>query len=92
MVDTELRLCTICGDFNPVADFEISPEVCKWCDVTLRDEKLREYICSYNDENTPDFESDIFVCWAENVEHAKEQCQNAYPSAFVAEAYLKERQ
>lgn len=50
--------------------------------------EMKQYICSYNDENTPDFESDVFQCWADNEEHAKEQCQNAYPNAFVADVYL----
>lgn len=35
------RLCTVCGDFLPETEFEISDEVCKWCDVTIRDEEKK---------------------------------------------------
>lgn len=49
---------------------------------------LKQYYCSYNDNDTPLNESEVFVCMAEDSEHAKEQCENAYPNAFVAECYL----
>jgi len=49
---------------------------------------MKLYICSYNNEDTPDFESEVFECWADDSDHAKEQCQNAYPTAFIAEVYL----
>lgn len=32
------RLCSVCGEFYDKIEFEISEEVCKWCDVTIRDE------------------------------------------------------
>ena len=31
------NLCTICGEFMDITEFEISDEICKWCDVTIRD-------------------------------------------------------
>lgn len=31
-------LCMVCGEFMDITEFEISTEVCKWCDVTIRDE------------------------------------------------------
>lgn len=40
--DIELRLCRVCGDFYDIADFEIDDEVCRWCDVILRDELQEE--------------------------------------------------
>lgn len=48
---------------------------------------FRKFVCSYNDNDTPSMESETFACMAEDEAHAKEQCQNAYPSAFVAECY-----
>lgn len=36
MQDIEKRLCRVCGEFEPVADFEISDEVCKWCDEVCK--------------------------------------------------------
>jgi hypothetical protein len=35
----EQTLCKVCGDFYELTEFEISNEVCKWCDVTIRDIK-----------------------------------------------------
>lgn len=35
----EKLLCKVCGEFEPITDFEISDEVCKWCDVTIRDKE-----------------------------------------------------
>lgn len=37
----EKRLCRICGEFMPLEDFEMSEDVCKWCDVTLRDKEKK---------------------------------------------------
>lgn len=33
------KLCRMCGDFLLASEFEISDEVCNWCDVTIRDAK-----------------------------------------------------
>ncbi len=51
---------------------------------------LKKFYCSYNDNSTPQGESEVFVCMAEDANHAQEQCENAYPSAFVAECYEPE--
>lgn len=48
------------------------------------------YICSYKDNSTADNETDVFICHADDMEHAREQCQNAYPSAFITEIYIGE--
>lgn len=50
---------------------------------------MKTYICSYNDNDTPNHESEVFVCQADDIDHAREQCQNAYPTAFIAEIYLE---
>jgi hypothetical protein len=43
---TKNSLCRICGDFYPAQEFEIGPDVCRWCDVVIRDrlDYLREEI------------------------------------------------
>ena len=37
-----MKLCKVCGDFYPVSEFEIVDDVCKWCDVTIRDNDTME--------------------------------------------------
>lgn len=51
---------------------------------------LKKFYCSYNDNSTPQGESEVFSCMAKDADHAQEQCENAYPSAFVAECYEPE--
>lgn len=35
-----MNLCTVCGEFMDLTEVEISDEVCKWCDVTIRDKAV----------------------------------------------------
>lgn len=53
---------------------------------------MTTYICSYKDNSTADFETDCFICQADDAEHAREQCENAYPSAFITDVYAEENQ
>lgn len=49
---------------------------------------MEDYICIYYPYED-DIELEVFRCNAEDADHAREQCQNAYPSAFIAECYLE---
>jgi hypothetical protein len=46
------------------------------------DDSLYLFIVRYYDEKDGDF-LQYFECWAENIDHAKEQCLNAYPECKI---------
>lgn len=43
--------------------------------------KKPNYIVTYYEGSLPQY----FICFADNGEHAKEQCRNAYPDSAVVE-------
>ncbi len=46
---------------------------------------MENYIVSY----WIDGENYAFACQADNIPHADEQCENAYPNCFISETYLE---
>jgi hypothetical protein len=45
---------------------------------------MLEYVVSLYDSDNDSF---VFTCFADDEDHAKEQAENAYPSAYIAEVY-----
>jgi len=44
---------------------------------------LKRLIVEYVEDHGDSDSVEYFACWAENNDHAKEQCENAYPSCKV---------
>lgn len=44
---------------------------------------LVPYHVIYREANWGPLDADIFTCQAEDMEHAEEQCENAYPDAEI---------
>lgn len=68
---------------------EIVDEYAWWNDVTeavTDDSKdiLRPYIVEYLDDEI----EELFPCWASDIAHAKEQCQDTHRDAVITGAYL----
>lgn len=49
---------------------------------------MKKYYVVYKNENDGDFEQ-IFVCMAEDKDHAQEQCLDFDPNAIIVEISIK---
>lgn len=45
---------------------------------------LDEYVVSYWEDG----ENLVFTCHADDEEHAREQCQDAYPNVFISDCWI----
>ncbi len=50
----------------------------------MKDQNLFHFVVLYREQNQSPVEVPLgFTCWAEDADHAEEQCVNAYPDCDV---------
>lgn len=53
----------------------------------MDDNRMSHYLVKYTDPSSSDGETWTFMCWADDVEHAKEQRLNTEPDACIMEVW-----